>query len=168
MKIPIFVSAPTSLDAQQKTTYSELMELLDYENLEPRRLGASDYPIDYPLKEVLLIARRCSGAVVLGFRQIVARDAVAKPWLQNSSVVKNAAFPTPWNQIEAGIVFALRLPLLVFREEGISGGVFDNGVTDVFLQHLPSGGFSAEQKQQARESIQHWVARVRIEYKRWD
>ena len=34
------------------------------------------------------------------------------------------------------------LPLLVFKEDGISGGVFDSGVTDVFIHKMPIGRVS--------------------------
>lgn len=47
-------------------------------------------------------------------------------------------FPSPWNHLESGILFGLHLPLLVFAEEGVSGGVFDRGVTDVFIHRMPS------------------------------
>jgi len=30
------------------------------------------------------------------------------------------------------------LPLLIFRERGISGDVFDHGVTDVFVHDIPA------------------------------
>ena len=42
---------------------------LDRHNLEPRALGRSDYPTELPLREVYLLAKRCSGGVVLGFEQ---------------------------------------------------------------------------------------------------
>jgi len=32
----------------------------------------------------------------------------------------------------------LGLPLLIFREPGITGGIFDAGVTDVFIHHMPT------------------------------
>src|SRR5437660_3411049 len=38
-------------------------------NLEPRAPGRSDYPTELPLREVLLVARHCSGGVILGFEQ---------------------------------------------------------------------------------------------------
>jgi hypothetical protein len=55
-------------------------------------------------------------------------------------------FPTPWNHIEAGILHGLGLPLLVFAEDGISGGVFDRGVTDVFIHRMPSPSMSPSAK----------------------
>jgi hypothetical protein len=76
-------------------------------------------------------------------------------------------FPTPWNQLEAGILFSLRLPLMVFREDG-SGGVFDNGVTDVFVNRLPLGRIGKRDEEQILFSIQIWVGQVREHYRRWE
>ena len=132
-KIPVFVSAPTALSPDQQKSYQTITRVLDRENLERRALGATDYPMEYPLKEVYLIARHCSGAVILGFSQSIAQRLIVKPGTKSERKVEKVKMPTPWNHLEAGIMFSLRLPLMVFREDGISGGVFDDGVTDVFI-----------------------------------
>jgi len=40
------------------------------------------------------------------------------------SAKDTVSFPSPWNHLEAGILFGLRLPLPIFRESTILGGVF--------------------------------------------
>ena len=172
-RIPIFLSAPTALNPPQTQSYERIVELLRKENLETRALGRSDYPTEYPLKEVYMIARRCAGGVVLGYSQMLAPTLQIKPGVRVKgqkypNIQKNAKFPTPWNHLEAGTLFSLRLPLMVFREEGISGGVFDNGVTDVFINRLPVGKIGREDEQQLVFSIQIWVARVREHYRKWE
>jgi hypothetical protein len=167
-KIPVFVSAPSKLNADQIKSYDRIVYLLDRENLERRALGRSDYPTDYPLKEVYTIARHCSGGVILGFSQTIAKQLQIKPGTPERTMAKNVKFPTPWNQLEAGILFALRLPLMVFREDGISGGVFDAGSTDVFINRLPVGRIAKQEEEQIIFSIQSWVARVREHYRRWE
>ena len=163
MKVPIFVSAPTALLPPQQKTRDEIWELLDNENLEQRALGKSDYPSDLPLREVYTIAKHYAGGVILGFSQYVALKGVMKG--EGEEVERK--FPTPWNQLEAGILFSLRLPLMVFREEGIMGGVFDHGVTDVFVHSLPLGGFTNQARAQAKFAIQNWVGKVREHYRQW-
>ena len=167
-KIPVFVSAPTNLSRQQQTSYERIVHLLDRENLERRALGRSDYPTEYPLKEVHMIARRCAGGIILGYAQSFAKQLEVKPGTRERAVHKNVKFPTPWNQLEAGILFSLRLPLMVFREDGISGGVFDNGVTDVFVNRLPLGRIGKRDEEQILFSIQIWVGQVREHYRRWE
>ena len=167
-KIPVFVSAPTSLSAEQDKTYNQLISILDAENFERRALGRSDYPDEFPLKEILLMARHCSGGIILGFSQFEGKGGVWKPWDEKPRKVKEIKLPTPWNQLEAGILFSLRLPLMVFREDGITGGVFDPGVTDVFLQKLPLGGFTKSDRESLMFSVQNWATRVRSHYRAWE
>ena len=166
-KIPVFVSAPTDLNPDQDVTYQYLLERLKEENLERRALGKSDYPTEYPLKEVMLIARHCAGAVILGFNQMSASKVVVKPGTEEEKRLPAAKFPTPWNNLEAGMLFSLKLPMMVFREEGISGGVFDNGVTDVFVHTLPLGSDLESEKEQIKAAIQIWVSKVRERYRDW-
>jgi hypothetical protein len=167
-KIPVFVSAPTTLSKSQEQSYNLIISLLERENLERRALGRSDYPTEYPLKEVVLMARRCSGGIILGYSQFESKSGVFKPGTDTARTEHRVKFPTPWNQLEAGILFAMKLPLMVFREDGINGGVFDNGVTDVFINKLPTGEIGQDETSQLIAAIQTWVARVRNHYREWN
>jgi hypothetical protein len=103
------------------------MRLLDELNVEPRTLGRSDYPSDLPLREVLAIARHCAGGLILGFEQFRATAGVWKRGVgptrgeRKLSAKELASFPTPWNHLEAGVLFGLGLPLLIFRDPHVSG-----------------------------------------------
>lgn len=130
-----------------------------------RTLGKSDYPTDLPLRELYSIARHCAGGIILGFSQFRADTGVWKsdtPYAK--TILEPCHFPTPWNQLEAGILFTLGLPLLVFREENIRGGVFDNGVTDAFIHKMPSGRMSAQDKAALHGVFLKWQAAVRNHY----
>jgi hypothetical protein len=50
---------------------------------------------------------------------------------------------------------------LVFCEEGVSGGVFDHGVTDVFVHRMPGAPPIAAQRAELREVFLKWQAGVR-------
>ena len=106
------------------------------------------------------MARHCSGAVILGSSQSIAERVIVKPNTANEHKINKLKMPTPWNHLEAGIFFSLRMPLMVFREDGISGGVFDDGVTDVFINKLPIGTIDKAWERQIVAVIQTWVARV--------
>jgi hypothetical protein len=127
-KIPIFISSPTTLNKKQNELRKFIVALLDDLNMEARTLGRSDYPKDYPLKEVAIIAKRCSGGIILGFEQIrISTGKIKIGMASEKEIETEMSLPTPWNQIEAGILFGLKLPLLIFKENGVTGGVFDNG-----------------------------------------
>lgn len=124
MKIPVFVSCPTVLTEGQEAFRQIVIEELERFDLEERRVGASDYPTELTLREVLVLAKHCAGAIILGFEQLHVEAGTWKRKTEKTKPVdKPMIFPTPWNHLEAGVLFGLRLPLLVFREEGIEGGV---------------------------------------------
>jgi hypothetical protein len=117
------------------------------------------------LKEVYSIARHCSGGVILGYEQMRATDVEVKPGTASSSTLATASFPTPWNNLEAGILFALKLPLMVFREDGIEGGIFDLGVSNAFVQRLPSGKPSDDIADALGSAVRNWAGKVREHYR---
>jgi hypothetical protein len=161
MDIPVFVSCPTSLNAQQEGARKIVLRHLKRYKLAPRSLGRSDYPTEFPLREVLVIARHCAGGIILGFEQFRSLEGIAKPGTPEEERRKTAtSFPTPWNNLESGILFGLSLPLLIFKEDCIMGGVFDAGVTDVFVHPMPvANGDSA-----LNEVFLKWQSSVRQKY----
>lgn len=161
----MFVSAPTSLNPEQEASRTSVVRLLKAQGMEPRALGRREYPVDYPLREVAVIAKHCSGGVILGFEQFRSVRGVRKPGTAEESAVRTpVSFPTPWNHLEAGILFGLRLPLLIFRERGVTGGIFDNGVTDVFVHDMPAVPATRSQQEELREVVARWQAKVRSHY----
>jgi hypothetical protein len=165
VKIPVFVSSPTSLSPSQEAARTVIIQQLDDNDLEARALGRSDYPTDCPLREVFLIARHCSGGVILGFEQCRADGGVLKPGTSAEKRVETPlAFPSPWNHLEAGILFGLRVPILVFRGDGIAGGIFDNGVSDVFVHPIPAADISGTDRGALRQVFQRWAGKVREHY----
>lgn len=167
MRIPVFVSSPTKLNAQQEKSRGVVLEILNELQLEPRALGRSDYPKDVPLKEVYAIARHCHGGVILGYEQFCAtsgtwkRGTVEELKVPRSDIV---SFPTPWNHLEAGILFGLRLPLLIFREKNVYGGIFDAGTTEVFVHETPPDDPTKTQRDELKEVFLKWYSQVGRSY----
>jgi hypothetical protein len=161
MKIPVFVSCPTTLSETQQASKNLILDLLDGLELEPRAVGVSDFATQFPLREVAVLARHCSGGVILGFERFRIEKGILKYSTKDSEEVQGLGFPTPWNQIEAGILFSSGLPLLVFKEPGIDGGIFDLGVSDVFIHEMPK---SDHKKSQLSSVFLKWQADVRKHY----
>jgi hypothetical protein len=165
MLIPIFGSSPTLLSDPQDATRRLILGELNVVGLEWRSIGQTDYPSSFPLREVLTLAKHCAGGVILGFSQFESSVGVSKKGTINEQQVeKPIAFPTPWNQIEAGILFTLAKPLLVFRENGIEGGIFDNGVSDLFVQKMPDSPLRGKMRKAFREVLQKFAAEVHANY----
>ncbi|WP_429844364.1 hypothetical protein [Brevibacillus sp. FIR094] len=129
----IFVSRPNALDNNQKSTVLTIQNLLETRGMCSRTIGATDFPNVSPMKAVEQLMRQCSGAVILGFPQMIVQKGISKPSTCQEMGIKNKLLPTPWNQIEASMAFMLGLPMLIIRNQGIDGGIFDVGTTGHFI-----------------------------------
>jgi hypothetical protein len=144
MKIPVFVSCPTVLSEAQEASRKIILDELDRLELE-----------------------HCSGGVILGFEQFIATAGTWKRDTGEAQQVSEAVpIPTAWNQLEAGILFTFDVPLLVFKEQGISGGVFDPGVTDVFVHRMPLPLMPESERRALSAVFLKWQAKVREHYYR--
>ena len=68
----------------------------------------------------------CVGAIILGYPK---QEISVQGFAANVSI----SFPTPWNQIEGALSYALKKPTLVVAHNKIDGGVFDYGITGEFV-----------------------------------
>jgi hypothetical protein len=133
MVADVFVSKPNTLNPSQSEFWAGFREALAIRGFRPRTLGDTDYPNEAPIAAVLRVMNECQGAIALGLTQVEVRDGIARRWTNREEVWENVVLPTAWNQIEGGIAFALGLPLLIVREPGIGGGLFDVGSSDRFV-----------------------------------
>ena len=167
MRYPVFVSTPNCLSPKQQIVCDFILGELSHHNLEPYTLGQNHQPTVNPLHEVLVMARHVCGGVILGFEQFCVMDGTEKPGTPRENKINRPAyFPTPWNQLEAGILYTIGVPLLILRERSISGGIFDQGVSHWFTHTLPRRRFGGSAKanrvrdcglarQGQREILQH-------------
>ena len=92
-------------------------------------------------------------------------NIIEKPWNKPKTALPvDKSYPTPWNNLEAGILYSLNLPLMILREPAISGGVFDRGVTDVFVHTIPDKNFQASQLDELYEAMLKWHSQVQKHY----
>jgi hypothetical protein len=142
-----------------------IAQLLKRNKLEWRALGRSDYPNKLPLREVLRMVKHCSGGLILGFEQFYAPVGTYRRGVdKKEEELKPVVLPTPWNHLEAGVLFNQQLPIMIFREPGIHGGIFDLGVTDVFIHDMPTSHLSEEAHDDLDTVFQIWAAEVRRHY----
>lgn len=166
IKIPVFLSAPTMINGRQQDVYDYVTRALEEENLQPRALGRSDFPQSDPTTEVYYLARACYGGIILGFAQLETTGAILKRGTPvEKALDQPVVIPTPWNHIEAGILLALRKPILVFAETGVAGGVFDPGAFPGFLQVFAPGNMGPHDWEIMRERIRLWAADTRRQFR---
>lgn len=144
-RIPVFSSVPSKLDDRQSASRRHIYSRMRDLGLEPRTVGGSDRGMYNPLHEVRTLARHCAGGIILGYSQITAKVATGlTTWEEpdgtltiRSKPIRPYSAATPWNQLETGILFGLGLPLFVLKEGGITGGIFDEGASDVLVHSMP-------------------------------
>lgn len=169
MSIPVFFSCPSSLSPDQLAFKNWLLERFGELGLEARTVGQtmSDYPVELPLREVRVLGRHCSGAVILGAEQFRTTGAVLKPGSEHErQESREFRFPTPWNHLEAGILFGLGLPMVVIKEFGVEGGIFDIGASDVFVHEMKLREPQDQLRGRLNSVLLRWQAQVREHYYR--
>jgi hypothetical protein len=166
MRIPVFVSAPSlaNLSTEQDAVATKIYDMVARYRLEWRALGRSDYPLDLPLREVVRMVRHCSGGLVLGFEQFYAEEGTYKRHSDKPLTNANVVLPTPWNQLEGGMIYMSGLPLMILREPGIQGGIFDAGATELFVHDMPTMSMSQQAEEDFDAVFQRWVGRVKSHY----
>lgn len=166
LRIPVFVSCPSALRAEQEESAQIILEHLEKNKLQWRALGQPDYSRKLPLAEVIGMIKHCSGGIILGFEQFQAKDVLYRRGIkgQAKKLKDPVHFPTPWNHLEAGILYSLRLPILVFHEPGIHGGVFDTGIIPDFTHKMPTRNMSKSTKDQLDALFQRWAGEVKNHY----
>ena len=91
MKIPVFVSCPTTLSETQQASKKLILDLLDGLELEPRAVGVSDFATQFPLREVTVLARHCSGGFIPGFERFRIERGIRKYSTKDPEEVKGLA-----------------------------------------------------------------------------
>ena len=127
----IFVSRPTDLADEFEAAHVEFEAFLRTNTFETKTLGRNVYSLESPLDAVINLMKSCSGAVILGYPQRIFTTRMAK--CTRVEFDKSVSLPTPWNQIESVLAYQLNIPILVIAHTGISGGIFDHGVTGKFI-----------------------------------
>ena len=80
------------------------------------------------MDEVIDLLYKCEGAIILGYPQIQITSGYVK-----ETEISSLSLSTEWNHIEAGLAYALGLPVLVIHDKSIQRGIFDRGVLNSFL-----------------------------------
>lgn len=157
-QIRVFVSRPGRLDPRRDEIASSVLSMLEAEKMLYETISRSEYPEFGALAEVHRRMAGCSGAVILGFEQLVVRHGAWRQGTPEEERLRDARFPTPWNQVEAGMAATLGLPVLLIRENEVAGGVFDIGPSEPQVYRAT---FESLQGSAFREVFDEWCSHVR-------
>lgn len=159
MAARIFLSRPTEIARRFEAQCASFQAYLSRKGYSVCRLGSDQYTMDAPLKGVMDLMKTCRAAIVLGYPQYEVTAALSKAASPQQRL--SAVFPTPWNQIEATLAFKQRIPVLVVAHEGVSGGVFDYGVTGEYVHTTNLGVKDWHKKKDFQGVFQEWQKRIK-------
>ena len=137
MGINIFISRPTKIAEEFEKQFTLFDKFLKRAGFNPVRLGANNYTLDAPLRGVIELMKTCQGAIIFGYPQYELNAHISKGG-RIIPDIKDIKFtmPTPWNQIEATLAYKDEIPVFIIAHNGVTGGVFDHGVTGEYVLNL--------------------------------
>ena len=150
----VFASRPSTLTSSQQAVWRLVEDTLEAAGAEVVTFERSEYPPAGVLSELRRVMADCHGAVVLGLRQLDIYAGCWRPGTSEERSVAGTAAATPWNQVEAGMAAALRLPVFIARDSGVTGGVFD--IKDDVVTVVADLDAALE-RGQTTTSLQRWL-----------
>jgi hypothetical protein len=132
----VFISVGGTATKEQEDFVCAVEGRLRVDGLIPHTIGRNTFSSDAPLKAVMDLMRTCSGAVVIALERSYFPHGIDKPGGTKASPLDEIRLATPWNQIEAALAYASKLPLLVIVEKGVRAeGLLEPGY-DWYVQHI--------------------------------
>lgn len=159
MSIGIFLSRSTKIAKKFETPCVAFQKYLERNGFKARRLGANDYTLHSPLKGVMDLIKTCQGAIILGYPQYEVKATITKGAKRQGQI--SGVFPTPWNQIEGTLAFKQRIPVLVIAHEGVSGGIFDYGVTGEYVHTTMLNRLDWHKERSFQGIFQEWKNKIK-------
>ena len=175
MNIPVFLSCSGPFTEEQLTFKTNVIKYLqDYLGFAPRTLGETDYDPEEPLTACRRLMMECNGLITLAFRRYYVETGYEYPITEKQTPLKENPkqpksinglyFTSPWCQIEATMAFSMGLPILVFREKGVSPrGLMAKGIAGLYLPEFELDNPKEDYltKQEWKEIINEWGGWVR-------
>jgi len=134
--VPVFVSVGRTSTPEQERFVAAIESHMLRHALLPQTLGRNYWSSQHPLKAVDELMSQCGGAAIVGFERLRVVQGIDRRGSDKEQQVANVSLPTVWNQIEAAMAYARRLPLLVFVQTGLRAeGLLETGY-DWYIQEM--------------------------------
>lgn len=132
-KIKIFLSYSKPFRNDQLDFLDELKKYLHSINIKPIFLEQIHYSYKSPLEPIVEIINDSFGTIVIAFERFHSYIGYCKEDSKESSEVINGFYTSTWVQIEAGITYSKKKPLLIIKPDYIlEDGIVDNKTSDYY------------------------------------
>lgn len=126
MPINVFLSVGRPFTAAQEAFIARVEHHLGQHGLRARTVGRTTLAEARPLATISTVLDRSAGALVIALERVAIARAAERRGAPDEVAIIDQALPTPWNQIEAALAYAKRMPLLVIKERHVRGdGLLD-------------------------------------------
>ncbi len=115
----VFLSCGTPDMQAQEDFISAIEDQLKSHNCIPQTVGRSSFSGRQPVEASRDLIGTCDGAVVIAFERIRIIEGLEKPGSTERKEIQNESHPTIWNQMEAAMAYAQRVPILTFVQRGL-------------------------------------------------
>ena len=127
-ELNIFISVGGTANDKQEIFVRAIEDRLRAENLIPNTVGRNKFSADSPLKAINELMDECSGALIIALERTYFPSGIEKRGGPNESLIHESKLPTPWNQIEAAMIYSKGQPLMLIIEEGLKNEwLLENG-----------------------------------------
>lgn len=115
----IFLSCGTP-DTQVHESFIAAVEThLRSHYCEPQTVGRSKFSGRQPVQAARDLIGTCEGAVVIAFERTRILQGIDRPDSAEPKEFRNESHPTIWNQMEASMAYAQRVPILTLVQRGL-------------------------------------------------
>jgi hypothetical protein len=118
-KLAIFVSCGTPHNKAQKGFIECIDAFLASRECIPQTLGRNVYSVRQPVEAARELITQCDGAVVIAFERTRILHALDRPGADDQKEIRGESHATVWNQMEAAMAYANKVPLLLLIEKGL-------------------------------------------------
>jgi hypothetical protein len=115
----IFLSCGAPHDKSQEDFIAAVEAHLESHNCTPQTVGRSVYSARQPVEASRELIGSCHGAVVIAFERTRIVVGLDRPESPQQKDIQNESHPTIWNQMEAAMAYAQKVPILTFVQSGL-------------------------------------------------
>jgi hypothetical protein len=116
---PVFLSCGAPHTEAQEQFLAAVESLLRSHDCLPQTVGRSSYSVRQPVEAARELIAECNGAVVIAFERTRLLSGFDKPGGAAQKDLRDESYPTIWNQMEAAMAYARRVPILTFVQKGV-------------------------------------------------
>jgi hypothetical protein len=161
----IFLSCGTPYDKSQEDFIAAVEAHLASHNCKPQTVGRSVFSARQPVEAARDLIGSCHGALVIAFERTRIVSGLERPGSPQQKTIQNESHPTIWNQMEAAMAYAKKIPILSLVQTGLKrqGMLSDrfewSGIEDDLTPALLA-------TEKFRQTFSEWIVLVRKESER--